>query len=344
MKDLETLNQYQQAALTTDAGKKKNKGSYFPDEVYNFSDGDNLPEFVRMLKARNYTIGEDGHIRSFNGKMCSKLMRNGYYMTSAQYNKKIYYFMEHRVVWVWYNGAIPPKMQVNHKDYNTANNHISNLELMTSKENVEYSRCHFKPCRGEKSPRALCTNKQAQAIKTLATLCGWKQKQIEEFSNVSLVTVNRIINGTRYPDVISANDVLSIYPTLVDFTRNKDITPIEELKNYSLGLCGEAGEVVDYVKKYLYHGKDFDPIYLILELGDVLYYIVAICNVLGFDFDEIMLNNNAKLLERYKGGYAIEKSLNRVEDKGHGSGDYREQTASPYDHSPFKHPASNRKK
>lgn len=311
---------------------QKREGSYFPTEVYNFTDdGDNLLEFVKMLKERGYTIGKDGHIHSFRGNMCSKLMKNGYYLTSAFYEKKCYYFMEHRVIWAWYNGAIPPEMEINHKDYNTGNNHIENLELVTHKENIEYSRCHFNPKRGETSSRAMCTNEQAKVIKTLAALCGWKQEQIANFTNITRVTVNRIINGMQYPDVISSTDIMSVYPTIVSFTQNKDIVPVEELKNYCLGLCGEAGEVVDYVKKYLYHGREYDPVYLMLELGDVLYYIVAICNVLGIDFSEIMLNNNAKLLERYKGGFSVEKSMRRVEDiirngnisKINGNGDNR---------------------
>ena len=115
------------------------KGSYFPEEEYNFNfDGDKLPLFVEMLKSRGYYIGADNHIRSKKGTLSSKLMRNGYYMTCAQYDKKVYYFMEHRVIWCWNNGAIPEGMVINHKDYNRANNAIDNLELMTQKENTEY--------------------------------------------------------------------------------------------------------------------------------------------------------------------------------------------------------------
>lgn len=324
------LNDYQEKAMTTcmpssDKENKKNKhggliGSYFPLEVYDFgAEDDKLPLFVEMLKNRGYYIGEDNHIRSKKGTLASKLMRNGYYMTSAQYEKKMYYFMEHRVVWVWHNGAIPEGLVINHKDYNRANNDIANLELMTQKENTEYSRCNMNPPRGEKSGKAKLTNEQADAIKTLGITCGWSPTQIEALTGVKDYNVTRIVKGQRYPDSVSKESILEAYPTIVNFTRNKEIGEIEELKNYLLGLNGECGELTDIFKKVLYHGKDFDSVDVMLELGDILYYFTAICNILGIDLTEIMLNNNAKLMARYKTGYSIEQSLNRIEEQAVGT-------------------------
>lgn len=296
----------------------KIKGSYFPNEEYDFeSASDKLELFVEMLKARGCYIAEDGHIRSKKGGLMSKLMRNGYYLTMAQYDKKCYYFCEHRVVWVWHNGAIPEGKEINHKDYNRANNRIENLEVVTHSENIQYSRPNFNPPVGEKSGRSKLTDKQAQAIKTLGKVCGWNNKQIQSLLDIEMSQVNigRIINGKRYPNIIEAESILDIYPTVVDFTRNKSIGLEEELKNYALGLSGEIGEFNDLVKKMLYHGKEVQPVDLMLELGDILYYLVAICNVLGFDFSEIAMNNNAKLMARYPDGYSIERSNNRIEER-----------------------------
>lgn len=294
------------------------QGSHFGEEHYYFSeDCDNLSEFTEMLKNRGYYIGEDNHIRTPKGVLASKLMRNGYYLTSAQYNNKIFYFMEHRVIWCWCNGVIPRGMVINHKDYNRANNAIDNLEVLTQKDNTEYSRCHLNPQIGEKNVKAGLTDKQAQAIKTLSNICGWGPKMVERLTNVKQTTVTKIAHGYRYPNVIEAESIMSVYPILVDFTRNKTIGPEEEIKNYLLGLNGECGEATDMIKKVLYHGKDFEPVSFMLELGDILYYLTAICNVLGIDLSEVMMNNNSKLLARYKDGYSVEQSLNRIEDKTH---------------------------
>lgn len=319
------LNEYQNRAMTTcmpscDNVKTKTKvtvkGSYFPGEVYAFDDSkDNLPEFVKMLKSRGCYISDDGHIRSKKGGLMSKLTRNGYWLTAAAFNKKTYYFCEHRVVWCWYNGAIPNGEEINHIDYNRGNNHIENLEVVTHSENMQHSKEHFNPCIGEKSNKTTLTNKQAEAIKTICGLCGWMKKDAAQFFNVSPITASRVCNGTRFPNVIERDSILSVYPTFVDFTRNKSIGEIEELKDYVLGLNGEVGELTDLVKKILYHGKEYNPTELILELGDIFYYITAIMLVLGIDASEVLLNNNAKLLSRYPNGFDKDKSENRIEDK-----------------------------
>lgn len=290
------------------------KGSYFPYEDYDFDkEQDKLPLFVEMLKNRDCYIGSDWHIHSKRGNLMSRLMKNGYYLIHAQYDKKHFYFMEHRAIWVWYNGAIPKGMVINHKDYNRWNNNIDNLEVVTQKENTEYSRPNFNPAQGERHTKSQFTNLQAAAIKTLAKVCGWTRKQISELVECSDVNVTRIVNGQRYPNVVEPLDIMSAYPIVVDFTRNKKIGIEEELKDYTLGLTGEAGEVADLVKKHFFHGHELNVSEIVYELGDVLYYLCAICLVLGIDWEDIMLNNNAKLMARYGDGFSKEKSQNRIE-------------------------------
>lgn len=65
----------------------------------------------------------------------------------------------------------------------------------------------------------------------------------------------------------------------------------------TLGLCTEAGEAGDCVKK-LVRGKGFDIDALQLELGDVLYYLVKIHQEFGLDIAETMAKNVAKLEAR----------------------------------------------
>lgn len=291
------------------------KGSYFPNEDWDFSEEDcKLDTFVEMLKSRGCVIAPDWHIRSAKGGMMSKLTRNGYWLTMASFNRTHYYFCEHRVIYTWLKGHIPAGMQVNHKDYNRANNNIDNLELLSPKENNEYSACHQNPAVGERSPKAKFTDQQAAAIKFLAKSAGWSNKTICDFVGTSDYNVTRIVNGKRYPHVPTPGDLLSVYPCIVDFTRNLEVGPVEELKNYAMGLCGETGELVDLIKKALFHGKEIQPVDVLLELGDILYYLVAISRVLGFDFDMVSMNNNVKLMERYPHGFNCEDSNNRVED------------------------------
>lgn len=75
------------------------------------------------------------------------------------------------------------------------------------------------------------------------------------------------------------------------------------LANWGLGLAGEAGEVIELIKKSLYHGKDLDKSALSKELGDVLWYIAAICEQTGISLDDVAEQNVAKLANRYPNGF-----------------------------------------
>jgi NTP pyrophosphatase (non-canonical NTP hydrolase) len=67
----------------------------------------------------------------------------------------------------------------------------------------------------------------------------------------------------------------------------------------ALGLCGEAGEVAEHLKKVLEGKREIDRAELLLELGDVLWYVASMCSRLGVTMDEAMEMNIEKLAKRY---------------------------------------------
>lgn len=73
------------------------------------------------------------------------------------------------------------------------------------------------------------------------------------------------------------------------------------LLHSTLGLCGEAGELAEVVKKGVFYptNPDIDTAQCLKELGDVLFYVVATANELGFDLNYVMGMNKAKLEDRY---------------------------------------------
>ena len=83
------------------------------------------------------------------------------------------------------------------------------------------------------------------------------------------------------------------------------------LINGVMGLCGEAGEAIDIVKKHLAQGHALDREGLIKELGDVAWYLAETATALGIDLDEVLERNIDKLKKRYPEGFSAEKSQHR---------------------------------
>ena len=84
----------------------------------------------------------------------------------------------------------------------------------------------------------------------------------------------------------------------------------------AIGLAGESGEVVDHIKKGVFHQHGIDIPKLANELGDVLWYVAALCTTLGLDMDAIMRANIEKLKLRYPNGYNSFDSQKRVDMEG----------------------------
>ncbi len=70
----------------------------------------------------------------------------------------------------------------------------------------------------------------------------------------------------------------------------------------ALGLCGETGEVAEKLKKYIRDKKPIAQIReeLIMELGDVLWYVANLAYEFDITLDEIAEKNIEKLFSRKK--------------------------------------------
>lgn len=69
----------------------------------------------------------------------------------------------------------------------------------------------------------------------------------------------------------------------------------------ALGLAGEAGEVANKVKKMMRDGE-FDRAAVVAELGDVLWYVAALCRDLNVDMHDVAMDNLKKLYDRMQRG------------------------------------------
>lgn len=275
----------------------------------------NFFEFCERLRQDGAYIGEDWHLYRADGRPLSRKCRNGYYLVRKMYDNHCYHFCEHRVIWYLWNGPFDLSLTINHKDFDRANNNISNLELITQKENIQYTidAGRFNAPAGEDSRKALFTNEEVKVMRFLYEN-GWDKNSLRTLFGIKWSnTLNRILSGARYGNVTPAADIIQIYPAIVQRTWRNDLRKKDRITNAIMGLNGEIGELTDLYKKVFYHGHDADAIHIMLELGDILYYLCALCNEIGVDFSEICYENMDKLKARYPDGFEVEKSEKRME-------------------------------
>lgn len=85
------------------------------------------------------------------------------------------------------------------------------------------------------------------------------------------------------------------------------------LMHAAVGTSGEAGEILDAVKKHWVYGKTLDRAHLMEEIGDVLFYLTALCNLLGTNLSECIAGNMDKLNKRYPAGYTDAAAIARAD-------------------------------
>ena len=106
---------------------------------------------------------------------------------------------------------------------------------------------------------------------------------------------------------------LNEYQQLAMVTLNPEMKGRDVLINGVMGLCGEAGEAIDLVKKHLAQGHALDRGALLKELGDVAWYLAETAYALDATLEEVCQGNIDKLKKRYPQGFSAERSVLREE-------------------------------
>ena len=123
---------------------------------------------------------------------------------------------------------------------------------------------------------------------------------------------------SKFVDAVTSDeskDFLALSDRLVEL--DKKGANIERLVTAGVGLNAESGEFLEIVKKMVFQGKpwnDDNREHLIIELGDVLWYVAQACMALEVSFDDVVATNVEKLKKRYPGGeFNVYHSENRKE-------------------------------
>lgn len=112
-----------------------------------------------------------------------------------------------------------------------------------------------------------------------------------------------------------------MYMNYKDFVELKLKSPIEISENMTphkahlihliLGIEGEAGELLDPIKKHVIYGKDLDMDNIVEEMGDLEFFLEGLRSHLSLDRDEIIKKNQDKLNKRYASKYTDKEAIER---------------------------------
>ncbi|MEJ8025456.1 nucleoside triphosphate pyrophosphohydrolase family protein [Acinetobacter baumannii] len=94
-----------------------------------------------------------------------------------------------------------------------------------------------------------------------------------------------------------------------------ELTPADaDLLHMGVGVSGEAGELLDAIKKATIYRKELDVENVIEELGDLEFYMERIRQIIGVSRKEILKRNVAKLSKRYSSGkYSNDQAKERAD-------------------------------
>ena len=129
------------------------------------------------------------------------------------------------------------------------------------------------------------------------------------------------IKFSRYEEFVDAvtsdasKDFVSLADRMVEL--DGEGANIERLLTAGVGINAEGGEFLEIIKKMIFQGKpwnDANKEHLIIELGDLLWYVAQATQALGVSFDDVVATNVRKLEKRYPGGsFDVYYSENRAE-------------------------------
>jgi hypothetical protein len=174
-------------------------------------------KFLELVRKGNFTVFENGDIYRIKCRLCNSkcfikiniyINKEDYCQMRFSYEKKRYMAQVHRVVYCFFHGEIPDGMQINHKDGNKKNNAISNLEMVTPKENILhaiYVTKKFK-CFGFKNLKSRLQPTDIGKILYYRKLCGFSSTKLAERFGVSRSQIWRICKFTTWRDLIDRKD------------------------------------------------------------------------------------------------------------------------------------------
>lgn len=161
-------------------------------------------EWRPVPASANYAVSSTGKVRrettNTSGR-AGRLMkltrtRRGYFNVNLSFDGRQKGFRVHRLVWEAFNGPIPEGLVINHIDGDPGNNHLSNLEAVTTSENILHA---FREL-GRRRTGEKLTDEQVVRLRERRAAGEGLVKLAEAF-DISTATVSHIATGKTWTHV-----------------------------------------------------------------------------------------------------------------------------------------------
>jgi len=129
------------------------------------------------------------------------------------------------------------------------------------------------------------------------------------------------VHAGNYVDTVKKQVIYNkpqSFPAVIErlfFPRaEKEFTPAQgDLAHMSMGILGEAAEVMAVIQDHIEKEEPLDVDNLIEELGDIEFYLEGLRQAIGVSRQEILDTNIVKLRKRYESGYSDQAAQNRAD-------------------------------
>jgi hypothetical protein len=206
--------------------------------------------YIRWANNENYLIFDDGKIYSLTSKKFLKpRIQDGYYIVHLYVNNKNKPYRIHRLVASCFVNNPEPSIRdvVNHKDFNRLNNHFSNLEWTTVRENTMHyvNSIHYKPTGQSKKVD------QIDVLKNKIIATFENSKDASEQTSISIDVIRGRCNGSVKTNIKINNRIFTFQYNTENIISEipKNSKQIEGLTNFWITNDGRVYST--YTKKFI---------------------------------------------------------------------------------------------
>lgn len=165
--------------------------------------------FIEAVKTGKLSVTSEGEVfNNITSRTIGYKANNGYKAVGIKNNGKSHIILVHRLVYLVHKGELKADEEVNHIDGNKENNHVSNLEAVSTAQNIRHAyrtglhdesiASAKKRYQGHKGNASKLSKKEALELRELFTSGKAKATELSEKYNIHRSNVYRIAKAKTY--------------------------------------------------------------------------------------------------------------------------------------------------